>query len=89
MHGIVARTDISFNLKWKIFSCSVKPIRRKTFSEKMVGDENSLDNTLIVKDLSFKFKILVSISGELSKATSIFYIDSSATIRIYFDPDRV
>ena len=48
-----------------------------------MGEENFLDNTLIVKDLSFKFKILVSISGELSKATSIFYIDSSATIRIY------
>ena len=55
----------------------------------MVEEENSLDNSFIVEDLSFKFKILVSISGELSKATSIFYIDSSATIRIYFDPDRV
>ena len=48
----------------------------------MVGEENSLDNSLIEEDLSFKFKILVSISGELSKATSIFYVDSSATKRI-------
>ena len=48
----------------------------------MVEEENSLDNSFIVEDLSFNFKILVSISGELSKVTSIFYVDSSATIRI-------
>ena len=48
----------------------------------MVGEENSLDNSLIEEDLSFKFKILVSISEEISKVTSMFYVDSSATIRI-------
>ena len=74
---------IFFNLKRKNFSCPVKPIRRQIFLEKMVGQENSLDNSLIVEDLSFKFKILVSISGELSKAaTSMFFVDSSATIRL-------
>ena len=48
----------------------------------MVEEENSLDDSFIVEDLSFEFKILVSISRELSKATSMLYVDSSATIRI-------
>ena len=48
----------------------------------MVEEENSSDNSFTVEDLSFKFKILVSISGELSKATSMFYVDLSSTIRI-------
>ena len=67
----------------KDFFLSCKANQKEEISgKKMVGDENSLDNSLIEEDLSFKFKILVSISGELSKATSIFYVDSSATIRI-------
>ena len=48
----------------------------------MVGEENSLDNSLIVDDLFSNFKILVSISEELFKVTSIFFVNSSATIKI-------